>query len=166
MSTFTTDVGLLHNQLPELSLRDWAAACTEQVVRGHIAAAFGALQERINSGVKLLYTQLNTPGRPYFDRGWGNKLTWSCCCAGSSCCHRLEVCSLWGVCWVNMRSLTPDSHRNNRIDLPVGRLHVFQPVLCSRGSPLLTLQVQIRSSHYLLLLTTCLKLFNVESWLC
>eukprot|EP00878_Enallax_costatus_P044789 GHUV01053536.1.p1 GENE.GHUV01053536.1~~GHUV01053536.1.p1 ORF type:complete len:492 (+),score=170.86 GHUV01053536.1:2-1477(+) len=62
MSTFTTDVGLLHNQLPELSLRDWAAACTEQVVRGHIAAAFGALQERINSGVKLLYTQLNTPG--------------------------------------------------------------------------------------------------------
>lgn len=62
LSTFTTDIGLLHNQLPELSLRDWAAACVEQVVRGHIAAAFGALQERINSGIKMLNTQLNTPG--------------------------------------------------------------------------------------------------------
>uniref|UniRef100_A0A383VMJ6 Vacuolar protein sorting-associated protein 51 homolog n=1 Tax=Tetradesmus obliquus TaxID=3088 RepID=A0A383VMJ6_TETOB len=58
MSAVTTDIGLLHSQLPELSLRDWAAAATEQAVRGHIAAAFGALQERISSGVRMVTSQL------------------------------------------------------------------------------------------------------------
>jgi hypothetical protein len=62
MSAVTTDIGLLHSQLPELSLRDWAAAATEQAVRGHIAAAFGAIQERINSGVRMVTSQLASQG--------------------------------------------------------------------------------------------------------
>lgn len=62
MSAVTTDIGLLHNQLPELSLRDLAAAATEQAVQGHIMAAFGALQERINSGVSMLCRQLGAQG--------------------------------------------------------------------------------------------------------
>jgi hypothetical protein len=62
MSAVTTDIGLLHSQLPELSLRDWAAAATEQAVRGHIAAAFGAIQERISSGVRMVTSQLASQG--------------------------------------------------------------------------------------------------------
>lgn len=62
MSTVTTDIGLLHSQLPELSLRDWAAAATEQAVRGHIAAAFGALEERMHAGVKKAHTLLAKSG--------------------------------------------------------------------------------------------------------
>lgn len=58
MSAVTTDLGLLHSQLPELSLRDLAAAATEQAVQGHINAAFAALQERLNSGVGMLCQQL------------------------------------------------------------------------------------------------------------
>jgi hypothetical protein len=55
----------LHSQLPELSLRDLAAAATEQAVQGHINAAFAALQERLNTGVGMLCQQLSTqqPGR-------------------------------------------------------------------------------------------------------
>jgi hypothetical protein len=64
MSAVTTDIGLLHSQLPELSLRDWAAAATEQAVRGHIAAAFGALQEHISSGLKMITSQLASQGEP------------------------------------------------------------------------------------------------------
>lgn len=65
MSAVITDIGLLHSQLPELSLRDLAAAATEQAVQGHINAAFAALQERLNSGVAMLCNQLNSqqPGR-------------------------------------------------------------------------------------------------------
>ena len=59
MSAVTTDIGLLHSQLPELSLRDLAAAATEQAVQGHIMAAFAALQERLNSGVRMLSQQLD-----------------------------------------------------------------------------------------------------------
>jgi hypothetical protein len=65
MSAVTTDIGLLHSQLPELSLRDWAAAATEQAVRGHIAAAFGAIQERISSGVRMVTSQLATQGMSF-----------------------------------------------------------------------------------------------------
>jgi hypothetical protein len=66
MSAVTTDIGLLHSQLPELSLRDIAAAASEQAVQGHINAAFAALQERLNSGVGMLCQQLATqqPGTP------------------------------------------------------------------------------------------------------
>lgn len=60
MSAVTTDIGLLHSQLPELSLRDIAAAASEQAVQGHINAAFAALQERLNSGVGMLCQQLAT----------------------------------------------------------------------------------------------------------
>jgi hypothetical protein len=60
MSAVTTDIGLLHSQLPELSLRDLAAAATEQAVQGHINAAFAALQERLNSGVAMLCNQLSS----------------------------------------------------------------------------------------------------------
>lgn len=60
MSAVTTDIGLLHSQLPELSLRDLAAAATEQAVQGHVNAAFAALQERLNSGVGMLCQQLST----------------------------------------------------------------------------------------------------------
>lgn len=60
MSAVTTDIGLLHSQLPELSLRDLAAAATEQAVQGHMNAAFAALQERLNSGVNMLCQQLST----------------------------------------------------------------------------------------------------------
>ncbi|KAF8059217.1 VPS51 [Scenedesmus sp. PABB004] len=62
MSAVTTDVGLLHGALPELSLRDWAAAATEQAVRGHVAAAFGALEERVASGLRIAAAQLAAPG--------------------------------------------------------------------------------------------------------
>jgi hypothetical protein len=54
MGVVSTDIGLLHNHLPELSLREWAAAAVEQAVQGHIAAAFAALRECITSGVKQL----------------------------------------------------------------------------------------------------------------
>jgi hypothetical protein len=54
MSAVSTDVGLLHSQLPELSLRDWAAAAVEQAVQGHIAAAFAALRDRVTGGVQRL----------------------------------------------------------------------------------------------------------------
>lgn len=65
MSAVTTDIGLLHSQLPELSLRDLAAAATEQAVQGHINAAFAALQERLSSGVGMLCQQISMqqPGR-------------------------------------------------------------------------------------------------------
>lgn len=63
MSAVTTDISLLHNQLPDLSLRDWAAAATEQVVREHTVTAFGALQERIYIPIRLLCAQLGTPGK-------------------------------------------------------------------------------------------------------
>eukprot|EP00879_Flechtneria_rotunda_P017668 GHRR01018520.1.p1 GENE.GHRR01018520.1~~GHRR01018520.1.p1 ORF type:complete len:521 (+),score=214.76 GHRR01018520.1:269-1831(+) len=62
LSAVSTDVGLLQGQLPELSLRDWAAAAIEQAVRGHIAMAFGALEERVVSGIKQLSAQLSSTG--------------------------------------------------------------------------------------------------------
>lgn len=59
MTTVNADLGLLHNQLPELSLRDVAAAATEQAVQAHINAAFAALQERLTAGVSMLCQQLD-----------------------------------------------------------------------------------------------------------
>jgi len=65
MMAVTTDVGLLHNQLLELSLRDWAAAATQQIVNGHIAAAVRALYDRVVLGIRQTYGLLNKPGESH-----------------------------------------------------------------------------------------------------
>ncbi|KIY95365.1 hypothetical protein MNEG_12598 [Monoraphidium neglectum] len=65
MDTVTADVTQLAQQLTELGLRDWAAAATEQTVRGHVTAAFGALEERAGLAAKALLARLGDgPDKP------------------------------------------------------------------------------------------------------
>jgi hypothetical protein len=58
----STDIGQLHSQLPELNLKEWAAATTEQAVRAHVAAAFKAVENRITAAVHLLYSKMADAG--------------------------------------------------------------------------------------------------------
>ncbi len=58
MAMVSTDAGLLHSGLPELSLHDWAMTVTHQVVRSHVARAFQVLQQRITMGVSMAAAHL------------------------------------------------------------------------------------------------------------
>ena len=62
LALVSTDIGQLHSQLPELNLKEWAAAATEQAVRAHVAAAFKAVEERVNAAVQLLYSKMADAG--------------------------------------------------------------------------------------------------------
>lgn len=85
MSCVATDIGLLHSSLPELSLKDWASAATEQAVRGHVSSAFGALEQRIHRAVKMINKQLSDAA------GQSGRLLSS---------HPVAVCSAEHVyCW-------------------------------------------------------------------
>ncbi|KAI8471413.1 MAG: hypothetical protein J3K34DRAFT_520636 [Monoraphidium minutum] len=54
MEAVTADTGRLAGALPELGLRDWAAAASEQALRGHVTAALGALERRAALAVGAL----------------------------------------------------------------------------------------------------------------
>ncbi len=58
LTACSTDIGLLHSALPELSLRDRAQEVVQQAVRGHVAGAFSALEERTQAAMSLLQARL------------------------------------------------------------------------------------------------------------
>lgn len=96
MEAVTADATQLAPQLPELGLRDWAAAAAEQALRGHVTAAFCALEERVGLAMAAL-ARLGGGGSGggglSWPRGWAPRclplgvLRRASCLSAQACCH-------------------------------------------------------------------------------